>query len=208
MLPFRSCRWRQRQRRSRSRSHGGLIDAQSVCATRFALAACNAHAQHSHFAFRWGSRHQFATVVVAVVVVASHISVRHLQLIAHFICAFICIFSHTAAVLAAFPTCPPSPSSLWGMQHLQQLVCVCCCCLALQFNCPDRAFLCSLFALPSLCLSLSPSLSLSLCFGFSCLPLGLIVHLVCIFMKSLCGLCNKFNSGLFMCHPRDIYHSI
>lgn len=45
-------------------------------------------------------------------------------------------------------------------------------------------------------------------FGFSCLPLGLIVHLVCIFMKSLCGLCNKFNSGLFMCHPRDIYHSI
>lgn len=161
MLPFRSCRWRQRRSRSRSRSHGGLIDAQSVCATRFALAACNAHAQHSHFAFRWGSRHQFATVVV---VVASHISVRHLQLIAHFICAFICIFSHTAAVLAAFPTCPPSPSSLWGMQHLQQLVCVCCCCLALQFNCPDRAFLCSLFALPSLCLSLSPSLSL--CFWF------------------------------------------
>lgn len=159
MLPFRSCRWRQRQRRSRSRSHGGLIDAQSVCATRFALAACNAHAQHSHFAFRWGNRHQFATVDV---VVASHISVRHLQLIAHFICAFICIFSHTAAVLAAFLICPPPLllPSLWGMQHLQQLVCVCCCCLALQFNCPDRAFLCSLFV--SLCLSLTPSLSLSL----------------------------------------------
>lgn len=40
------------------------------------------------------------------------------------------------------------------------------------------------------------------------MPPPLIVHLVCIFMKSLCGLCNKFNSSLFMCHRRDIYHSI
>lgn len=172
MLPFRSCRWRQRQRRSRSRSHGGLIDAQSVCATRFALAACNAHAQHSHFAFRWGSRHQFATVVVAVVVVASHISVRHLQLIAHFICAFICIFSHTAAVLAAFPTCPPlpfSPTSLVG-HAASAATCLCLLllpCIAIQLSRSCISLLSVCFALPlpfPLPLSLSPSLSL--CFWF------------------------------------------
>lgn len=44
--------------------------------------------------------------------------------------------------------------------------------------------------------------------GLMPMPPPLIVHLVCIFMKSLCGLCNKFNSSLFMCHRRDIYHSI
>lgn len=94
-----------------------------------------------------------------------HISVRHLQLIAHFICAFICIFSHTAARL--FPTaCPlvtPLPRSpLW----LAASAATCCCvlpatrCLALQFNCPDRAFLCSVSLSSSCPLSISLSVSL------------------------------------------------
>lgn len=137
-----------------------------------------------------------------------HISVRHLQLIAHFICAFICIFSHTAAVLPApLPFCP-----LFVGHAASAATCLCllllllpCIAIQLSRSCISLLSVC----LPALLPLLFPLLSLSVfVFGFSCLPLGLIVHLVCIFMKSLCGLCNKFNSGLFMCHPRDIYHSI
>lgn len=112
-------------------------------------------------------------VAIVVVVVASQVAptvAAHLSAPSSVDCTFylriyLHIFSHGSS--PAFLPAPCIPSSPSGLQHLQQLVCVCCCLLALQFNCPDRAFLCSLFVCPpfafaSAFLCLPPSLSLFL----------------------------------------------
>lgn len=126
------------------------------------------------------------------------------------------LFAHLFAYFltrqqSCLPTCPLYPFiPLWPAASAATCLCLLlpsCTAIQLSRSCISLLSVCLSSLCLCLCLSLSASLSVFV-FGFSCLPPGLIVHLVCIFMKSLCGLCNKFNSSLFMCHPRDIYHSI